>query len=144
MNPGLPGADNWISTAVVDGSGNLYVGGTFIVIGDVIANCIAKWNGTNWSALGSGVSGPSPAVYNLAVSGSNLYAGGSFSTAGGNSVNCIAKRDGSSWSALGSGINAPVSSLAVSGSDLCAGAISPPWVPERVHSICKVSRDFLL
>jgi len=40
---------------VVDGSGNLYIGGGFVVVGNVIANNIAKWNGSSWSALGSGM-----------------------------------------------------------------------------------------
>src|SRR5207237_8615636 len=41
---------------------------------------IAKWDGSSWTALGSGVN---YAVYALAVSGSDLYAGGTFTTAGG-------------------------------------------------------------
>ena len=44
------------------------------------ATQIAKWNGSTWSALGSGMDG---GVAALAVSGTNLYAGGSFTTAGG-------------------------------------------------------------
>ena len=82
---------------------------------------IAKWNGSSWSALGSGMNGD---VYALAVSGSNLYAGGYFTTAGGVAANDIAKWDGSSWSALGSGMGRLawcVYALAVSGSDLYAG-----------------------
>jgi hypothetical protein len=42
------------------------------------ASNIAKWNGTNWSALGSGIEGD---VYALAVSGEYLYAAGSFTGA---------------------------------------------------------------
>ncbi len=69
------------------------------------ANNIAKWDGSAWSALGSGMN---DAVHALAVDGSgNLVAGGSFTTAGGVSANHIAKWDGSAWSALGSGINRP-------------------------------------
>ncbi len=74
MNPGVPGVDGTICAAVIDGSGNLYVGGDFAVAGGGFANHIAKWDGTTWSALGSGING---IVYALAVSGSNLYAGGS-------------------------------------------------------------------
>ena len=44
------------------------------------ANYIAKWDGSAWSALGSGMNST---VYALAVSGTNLYAGGAFTTAGG-------------------------------------------------------------
>ena len=44
-----------IEAIAVDGSGNVYVGGDFTVIGTVVANYIAKWNGSAWSALGSGM-----------------------------------------------------------------------------------------
>ena len=126
---GINGANSVVSAVVVDNSGNLYIGGAFTVVGDVVAKCIAKWNGTNWSALGSGISGGfSPSVRALAVSGGDLYAGGSFTTAGGISANRIAKWNGNTWSALGSGIGglgsgsfSSVNALTVSGSDLYAG-----------------------
>src|SRR5262249_54105643 len=54
---GLPGANGPVYAAVVDGSGNLYIGGRFTVVGDTIATNIAKWNGCSWSALWSGING---------------------------------------------------------------------------------------
>jgi hypothetical protein len=63
----------------VSGS-TLYAGGYFTTAGGIAANYIAQWNGSSWSALGSGMNG---AVSALAVSGSTLYAGGNFTTAGG-------------------------------------------------------------
>ena len=36
---------------------NLYAGGYFTTAGGVTANYIAKWDGSAWSALGSGMSG---------------------------------------------------------------------------------------
>ena len=77
-------------------------GGKVHQCGRVAANCIAKWDGSAWSALGSGMNGY---VSALAVSGTNLYAGGGFTTAGGVPANRIAKWDGSAWSALGSGMD---------------------------------------
>ena len=67
-----PGANQPVWAIVVDGSGNVYVGGDFSAIGTVPANRIAKWDGSAWSALGLGMS---DVVYALAVSGTNLYAG---------------------------------------------------------------------
>src|SRR5215472_11229399 len=113
---GFAGANGSVNAAVVDDSGNLYIGGNFTIVGDVFASGIAKWDGTNWSALGSGVNNT---VFALAVSGSNVYAGGYFNMAGG--VPCqVAKWDGSSWSALGSatGLNSSVSALAALGNDV--------------------------
>jgi hypothetical protein len=118
---GITGADGSLSATAVDGSGNLYIGGSFTVVGGVIANGIAKWDGTNWSALGSGMNGW---VGQLAVSGNNVYAAGGFTMAGGKAANYIAKWDGTNWSALGSGLSGDVYALAVSGSNLYAAGLS--------------------
>jgi hypothetical protein len=48
---GYPGAEGPVYATVVDGSGNLYVGRRFTVVGDVFATNIANWNGTHWSSL---------------------------------------------------------------------------------------------
>jgi hypothetical protein len=125
---GFPGTDGVgtvgapaVYALVLDASGNLYIAGSFSIAGNSLANNIAKWDGTNWSALGSGL-GPGAMynVYALAVSGSDLYAGGDFNTANGAPANGIAKWNGSRWTAVG-GMNAIVHALVVSGSDLYAG-----------------------
>ena len=125
---GIAGADWSVFATVADSSGNLYIGGFFIVAGNTSANCIARWNGTGWSPLGSGMNHgiySAGVVYALAVSGTNLYAGGWFDSAGGVSATNIAQWNGSSWSALGSGLNNIVTygvlALAVSGNTLYAG-----------------------
>lgn len=104
-------------------SNNIYVGGNFLGAGSVDMRNVGKWDGAQWSPLGSGVSGaPSgiEAVYALAVSGNDVYVGGNFTTAGTVSANYIAKWNGSSWSALGSGMDDIVYALAVHGNDLYA------------------------
>jgi hypothetical protein len=85
----------------------------------VSANRIAKWNGSAWSPLGTGMD---RTVYALAVIGTDLYAGGDFTTAGGVNIGYgIAKWNGGAWSALGTGMDNAVVALAVSGTDLYAG-----------------------
>jgi hypothetical protein len=79
---------------------------------DLYAGGVARWNGSAWSALGSGVGGP---VYALTMSGADLYAGGAFWAPDGAPGNFIAKWDGSAWSALGSGMNMYVYALATDG-----------------------------
>ncbi|MEK7674551.1 MAG: immunoglobulin-like domain-containing protein [Verrucomicrobiota bacterium] len=104
----IPGADNSVRAIASDAAGNIYVGGSFTVIGNTIASGVAKWDGNHWSALGSGVSG---SVNALAIdSAGNVYAGGIFSTTGGHevAVNHIAKWNGNHWSALGSGMSDPI------------------------------------
>ncbi len=97
-----------------DGSGEqVYAGGTFTMAGDQPAQHIARWNGTEWSALSGGgtsevlVAGV-PAVHALFSfddgEGKALYAGGAFVRAGGLVVNGIARYDGQQWSALGQGM----------------------------------------
>src|SRR5205807_2215403 len=97
---------------------NLYAGGDFMTAGDSEADFIAKWDGSAWSALGSGLDGE---VRALVVSGTDLYVGGYFATAGGSAASNIAKWNGNAWSALGSGLNGVVYALAVSGTDLYVG-----------------------
>ena len=106
-------------TAFDDRTGDgpaLYVGGAFTIAGGVVAHRIARWDGTSWSNLGSGMDG---FVRDLCVfddgsgHGPELYAAGEFSKAGDLTVNHIAKWNGSSWRALGVGTNLDVLSLAV-------------------------------
>jgi hypothetical protein len=84
------GVAGLVYSAVVDRSGNLYIGGAFSAVGNTLANGVAKWNGSSWSPLGSGML----SVYALAVSGNTLYAGGWFTKAGETNANYIAQWDG--------------------------------------------------
>ena len=102
---GDQGVNDYVGAMAVDGAGNVYIGGEFTTVNDIIVNGIARWDGSSWSALGSGIRGDYASVYALAVSGSNLYVGGYFTNADGIAATNIAKWDGSSWSALGSGIS---------------------------------------
>src|SRR5207253_2791743 len=81
---------------------NVYAGGDFTIAGGNPANYVAKWDGSNWSPMGSGMNGY---VWALAVWGNDLYAAGSFTNAGGVPAHAIAKWDGSNWSALPSEIS---------------------------------------
>jgi hypothetical protein len=99
-----------------DGTGlALYAGGDFTMAGGVPADGIAKWDGMQWSALGSGMRNGS--VRTLTVfddgTGPALYASGEFITPGGLPASCIAKWDGSQWSALGSGLGSEGRALMV-------------------------------
>src|SRR6266536_75579 len=81
LNDGpLPRLTGRVSAVATDGLGNVNIGGVFTIAGGVFATNIAKWNGSSWSALGSGMgySNSFPDVSALAVSGRDQYAGGYF------------------------------------------------------------------
>lgn len=104
----------------------LYVGGLFTSAGGITANNIAKWDGSNWSAIG----GFDNAVTTLAVIGTDIFAGGFFEHSGNLLVNKIAKWDGTNWLSLSNGIDdnvwtimnlAWVHALATDGNQIYAG-----------------------
>lgn len=96
-----------VTVITPDGSGGLHAGGSFTNIGGTPASRIAQWNGTAWSALGTGISGGAfPTVYSLLrMANGDLIAGGSFTTAGSVTVNHVARWNGAAWSALGTGVS---------------------------------------
>ena len=101
-----------VYAVTVDTLGNLYVGGEFTTVGNTPATNIVEWNGSSWSALGTGIGPTSGAVRTLTTDGAgNLYAGGNFTNAGAIMANNIAEWNGSNWSALGSGIGGQVYGL---------------------------------
>ena len=103
------GTSEFVVRAMAVFNGELYVGGIFASIGGDSYNHLAKWNGTIWSPVSTGVTLGSGFVDTLHVgndgSGSALFVGGSFKNAGGVPVDAIAKWDGTAFSTLGAGLS---------------------------------------
>ncbi len=113
VGSGMP--NGTVFQIVTDADGSLYAGGTFTSASGVSdTRNIAKWNGTAWTAVGTGVTtagpnGASGGVYALALDpGANpatsddvIYVGGEVAGVGGVTVNRVAKWNGTAWSALG-------------------------------------------
>ncbi len=102
---GLIGNSGRVSALEVfdDGSGpRLIAGGIFTTAGGQNAVHIARWDGTSWSPLGSGVNEP---VWSLKSfddgNGPAVFVGGTFLEAGGIPAVHAARWDGSQWSNLG-------------------------------------------
>ena len=132
MSTGLTGGVGTIGRALVVGAdGAIYATGIFTTAGGVAASHIAKWDGSAWSALGSGLS---VGVSDLGLAltrapNGNIVVGGRFTTAGGSAADNIAAWDGSAWSALGApGMNA-VNALAYRpDGTLYAGGETAPYI----------------
>lgn len=97
-----------------DGTGpGLYCGGRFTRAGGTSANGLARWNGSQWTAVGTGFAGD---VQALAVfddgTGPALFVGGSLVVPG-VGASFIAKWDGATWSPLGAGVDGSVIALEV-------------------------------
>lgn len=94
-------------------SGDVVAGGAFTAAGGIAANNLARWDGSAWSPLGSGLNQQVLALCKMP--NGDLVVGGAFTTAGGVPCSRIARWNGSSWSPLGSGMNGDVRALAVRG-----------------------------
>ncbi|MBL8725132.1 MAG: hypothetical protein JNK49_13860 [Planctomycetes bacterium] len=99
---------------VVEPNGDILAAGSFDMAGGVPANGVARWNGSSWSALGSGFTSATSytAVHALLrLPSGDLVAGGYFDMADGSPANYIARWNGANWSALGSGVDSGVLAL---------------------------------
>lgn len=100
--------------ALLPSGSDLYVGGSFTNAGGVAGMNVARWDGTNWHALGEGIptlgvcdNGCTYPVTSLAILGGQLFAGGGFTTSSGLSYTktegLLACWNGLSWSNVAAG-----------------------------------------
>lgn len=132
LGTGAAGLGTAVQALVMGPDGSIYAAGDFTSMGGVANTAnFAKWNGSSWSALGTGVNGP---VVSLAVSADGgVFLTGSFTSAGGvANTTRIAKWTGSVYQALSTGLNGDGTALAyarwgklyIGGSFTTAGAVS--------------------
>ncbi len=114
----------------VDPDGNVYVCGDFSSVNGVTnTSGIAKWNGSVWSALGTGLTLGAFGAFDIASDKlGNTYVVGDFSSAGGvaNTLR-IAKWNGSAWSALGTGLSGGIGygvAVDIQGNVIATGAFT--------------------
>jgi hypothetical protein len=114
------GVDNSVY-ALTTFNGNLVLSGYFTnAAGGVSTTArVASWNGTAFSAIGSG---GNSGVEALAVFNNELIAGGQFTQMSATpNINRIARWNGAAWVALGDGFNSSVATLHVYNNQLHAG-----------------------
>ncbi len=93
------------STQVVaEYDGDTIVGGDFTEISGVAANRVARWDGSQWHAMGDGFNGT---VTTIASYQGELYAAGAFDHSGSSAVAHVARwdSDGQTWQPLTIGVN---------------------------------------
>ena len=78
--------------------GDLFAGGLFTSAGGIPVKNVARWDGSEWSTIGSTLNGE---VYDLQVYKDYLYAGGAFEFS--SPRNHIARWNGNYWSVPGGG-----------------------------------------
>jgi hypothetical protein len=123
----------------------LYMGGFFIAVGDIPVSRVSRWDGTNWHALGDGLTrsfAGSLDVRAIKARNNEVYIGGDFSSAGGIDCTNIALWDGVSWSALASGFDETVFAIEVTPTDVYVGgsftnAYNLPGVGTPVNRIAR-------
>lgn len=94
---GFVRTDGEIHAAVAGGS-EVYIAGSFRNVNGAPALNIARWNGSEWSALGAGLNG---IVEALEFKDGNLFAGGRFVVSGQTLIGNVARWDGSAWHSVG-------------------------------------------
>jgi hypothetical protein len=149
FRPNIGGANATVHSIVL-WNDELYVGGDMSYADtNTDVNGVARWTGSSWSSLGSGMN-VSPltgqVIRALATfddgSGSALYAAGSFSVAGGVGARNIARWDGSSWSPLGEGFEYGVGGIygfedhdktsLIVGPDIVGPHVMAHWVCQKL------------
>ncbi len=107
-----------------------YAGGSFTMSGATAANRVARYDGTNWQPLGTGMN--SGTVHALRVYNGALYAGGTFTAAGGVSTGGLARWNGSAWSIVSSFFSGTVYALTVYNNELIIGGQFGAVIPNII------------
>jgi len=122
------GLDNDVKH-LVEFNGSLYACGSFSASGTTPMSFVARWDGSQWNAVGGSVTPPGAGerASKLAVYNNQLVVGGSFSTLAGVPVSGIARLNGNTWAPFGQGFaSGNVTAIAsLSGSLIACGAVRP-------------------
>ncbi len=115
--------------AMIDFGGSLVVSGRFEAVDGIPVEGLALFDGSTWSAIGSGPAGPGDRVTALASYQGDLVAAGEFSIASGGAADGIARWTGSAWVPFGDGLADAAVSLVEFDGQLWAGFWTPSTTP---------------
>lgn len=103
---GLPSTLNTVNAIQELSDGSIVAGGIFNTTSSRPPSNPARWNGTAWQAMGTGVEGDIWAIKQLPDG--RVVVGGSFLRAGGEFASNIAIWDGTTWQSVGEGLESVV------------------------------------
>ena len=146
------GDANIIISAMATGlDGKIYAGGDYTTIGGVACNRIAYWNGTAWTAMGTGAGND---VYGIAIGldGMVYIAANTTNIGGIADADYVARWNGSAWEGLGTGLNnigrgvaiGPDGMVYVAGNFTTAGDITVPNYLARWNGTAWAAPDIQL
>jgi hypothetical protein len=104
LGAGVDGPNSPLVNVVVPlpgGAGAFIAAGRFASAGGAPANSIARWTGSAWEPLGTGLTGTNAAVTAVALGpAGEVYAAGNFTSAGGVAATGLARWNGVAWEAI--------------------------------------------
>lgn len=110
---------------VDDSTNNLYVGGNFPYMDGVLSYGLARWDGTNWHQMGSGIidinqtpPGTNGAIQDIIKYKSEIYVCGTFQKINSQPINTIAKWDGTNFVSIGNFVTSGNGSSYAIGSEM--------------------------
>ena len=104
-----PGISGNVHALTASGD-DMIVGGTISAPLQTALDRVARWNGSAFQPLGSGISGTSVDAL-LTLGNGDIVAGGLFTAAGGVGANNVARWNGTAWLPLGTGTDQQVQAL---------------------------------
>jgi hypothetical protein len=109
----------WVQALHVAANGDLYVAGLFDTAGGFAVDSVARWNGSQWSAVGSGLG---PALLSAVASSptGEVYIAGQFAVGGVFQDGQIAVLSGNGWQRIGGADGAVHELIALPGGTLLA------------------------
>ncbi|MBL8751016.1 MAG: hypothetical protein JNK78_17785 [Planctomycetes bacterium] len=109
-----------VRSVVALANGNVVAGGRFHFAANTPVCHVARYDGVDWAALGTGTHAAVNAI--ATMPNGDVVAGGNFYAIGGQAATHVARRVGSTWTPLGLGTDEPVFALTtLPNGDLIAG-----------------------
>lgn len=140
LGGGIGGLVGSTVTSIVKHNGDIYVAGRFLAAGNTVAVNIARWDGSRWHRVGSGVNND---VHALHVDGNYLYAAGTFTIAGAVRTRSLARYNLTTgvWEDVGATIAGTVSAIASDNQYIYIGGAFVTLNGENANNIARMDKS---